>query len=186
MNSLGSLFEVCQQLPDKKNSIAAYEAERFKIQTPNGKLIADVGCKPILHMRQFQVFVFLVDSNLKCPFLQQKLTDFSGLFSSLMCRPRKNCLRSWLITSSIRRAIEDNYFSDTLRLHGDLSVSFFFPLLNKLFSLNFYRFLIANYILRLVELDFSSTYISFSCCIDIKKIIKSPNKQWPIVPHLIL
>lgn len=42
-------------MPDEKNIIAAYEAERFKLQTPNGKSVADVGCEPILHMRHFQV-----------------------------------------------------------------------------------------------------------------------------------
>ena len=26
------------------------------MKTPNGKLIADVGCEPILHMRHFQVY----------------------------------------------------------------------------------------------------------------------------------
>ncbi|KAF2293256.1 hypothetical protein GH714_040624 [Hevea brasiliensis] len=54
MNSLNSLIEVCQHLPDEKNAIVAYEAERFKVQTPSGRSIADVGCEPILHMRHFQ------------------------------------------------------------------------------------------------------------------------------------
>ncbi|KAF4350321.1 hypothetical protein F8388_010877 [Cannabis sativa] len=54
MNSLSSLFKVCNHLPDESNILASYEAERFKCQTPNGKEIADVGCEPILHMRQFQ------------------------------------------------------------------------------------------------------------------------------------
>ncbi|KAH7528387.1 quinolinate synthase, chloroplastic [Ziziphus jujuba] len=54
MNSLSSLLKVCQQLPDEKNELAKYKAERYKTQTPNGKSIADVGCEPILHMRQFQ------------------------------------------------------------------------------------------------------------------------------------
>lgn len=44
-------------MPDEKNIIAAYEAERFKLQTPNGKSVADVGCEPILHMRHFQVHI---------------------------------------------------------------------------------------------------------------------------------
>jgi quinolinate synthase len=56
MNSLSSLLKVCHQLPDKKDILMAYEAERFKLQTPNGKSVADVGCEPILHMRQFQVY----------------------------------------------------------------------------------------------------------------------------------
>lgn len=55
MNSLSSLLKVCHHLPDEKNKVAAYEAERFKMQTLNGKSIADVGCEPILHMRHFQV-----------------------------------------------------------------------------------------------------------------------------------
>ncbi|XP_040986863.1 quinolinate synthase, chloroplastic [Juglans microcarpa x Juglans regia] len=54
MNSLSSLLEVCYQLPDEKNVLIAYEAQRFKLQTPNGKSVADVGCEPILHMRHFQ------------------------------------------------------------------------------------------------------------------------------------
>ncbi|KDP31015.1 hypothetical protein JCGZ_11391 [Jatropha curcas] len=55
MNSLDSLLKVCEHLPDEKNVIAEYEAERFKLQTPSGKSIADVGCEPILHMRHFQM-----------------------------------------------------------------------------------------------------------------------------------
>ncbi|GAV65144.1 NadA domain-containing protein/SufE domain-containing protein [Cephalotus follicularis] len=54
MNSLTSLLNICHHLPDDKNILKAYEAERFKLQTPNGKSIADVGCEPILHMRHFQ------------------------------------------------------------------------------------------------------------------------------------
>ncbi|KAK4479372.1 hypothetical protein RD792_014884 [Penstemon davidsonii] len=54
MNSLSSLLKVCQSLPDEKDKLSAYEAGRFSLQTPNGKLIADVGCEPILHMRHFQ------------------------------------------------------------------------------------------------------------------------------------
>lgn len=55
MNSLNSLLKVCQNLPDVENVIGGFKAERFKRQTPQGKLIADVGCEPILHMRHFQV-----------------------------------------------------------------------------------------------------------------------------------
>jgi quinolinate synthase len=55
MNSLNSLLKVCHHLPGEKNKVAAYEAARFKLRTPNGKSIADVGCEPILHMRHFQV-----------------------------------------------------------------------------------------------------------------------------------
>ncbi|KAL6524540.1 hypothetical protein OROHE_016211 [Orobanche hederae] len=54
MNSLGSLLKVCRSLPHEKDNLSAYEAGRFSLQTPNGKLIADVGCEPILHMRHFQ------------------------------------------------------------------------------------------------------------------------------------
>ncbi|KAJ1413224.1 Quinolinate synthetase A [Sesbania bispinosa] len=54
MNSLSSLLEVCHHIPDEENALSAYKAERFKLQTPNGKSVADVGCEPILHMRNFQ------------------------------------------------------------------------------------------------------------------------------------
>ncbi|XP_027126515.1 quinolinate synthase, chloroplastic [Coffea arabica] len=54
MNSLDSLLKVCQNLPNNKSKLSAYEAGRFSMKTPNGKLIADVGCEPILHMRHFQ------------------------------------------------------------------------------------------------------------------------------------
>lgn len=55
MNSLSSLLKVCHNLPDVENVYGGFIAERFKKQTPQGKLIADVGCEPILHMRHFQV-----------------------------------------------------------------------------------------------------------------------------------
>jgi len=55
MNSLSSLLKVSHNLPDEENILSAYKAERFKLQTPNGKSVADVGCEPILHMRNFQV-----------------------------------------------------------------------------------------------------------------------------------
>ncbi|CAI9112788.1 OLC1v1013280C1 [Oldenlandia corymbosa var. corymbosa] len=54
MNSLNSLLKVCHSLPNNKSNLLAYEAGRFSLKTPNGKLIADVGCEPILHMRHFQ------------------------------------------------------------------------------------------------------------------------------------
>ncbi|GLT29097.1 hypothetical protein SLA2020_039830 [Shorea laevis] len=54
MNSLSSLLKVCHNLPDKKDVLRAYAAERFKSQTSQGKSIAEVGCEPILHMRHFQ------------------------------------------------------------------------------------------------------------------------------------
>ncbi|GFQ07353.1 quinolinate synthase chloroplastic [Phtheirospermum japonicum] len=54
MNSLGSLLQICRSLPHEKDNLSAYEAGRFSLLTPNGKLIADVGCEPILHMRHFQ------------------------------------------------------------------------------------------------------------------------------------
>ncbi|KAJ0105792.1 hypothetical protein Patl1_18150 [Pistacia atlantica] len=43
MNSLTSLLKICHQLPDENNNLKAYEAERFKLQTPLGKSIA--GCR---------------------------------------------------------------------------------------------------------------------------------------------
>lgn len=55
MNSLFSLLKVCHQLPDGEDVLSAYKAESFKLQTPKGKSVADVGCEPILHMRHFQV-----------------------------------------------------------------------------------------------------------------------------------
>lgn len=61
MNSLSSLLKVCHQLPEEKHSLLAYEAGRFNVQTRQGKLIADVGCEPILHMRHFQATKRLPD-----------------------------------------------------------------------------------------------------------------------------
>lgn len=55
MNSLGSLLKVCHQLPDEDNRLSVYQANRFNAKTPLGKLVAEVGCEPILHMRHFQV-----------------------------------------------------------------------------------------------------------------------------------
>ncbi|KAK3136493.1 hypothetical protein QOZ80_5BG0436540 [Eleusine coracana subsp. coracana] len=54
MNSLGSLLKVCHQLPDKGNRLSVYQASRFNVKTPLGKSVAEVGCEPILHMRNFQ------------------------------------------------------------------------------------------------------------------------------------
>ncbi|XP_073013991.1 quinolinate synthase, chloroplastic [Typha latifolia] len=54
MNSLNSLLRVCHQLPDEGHTLSAYEAGRFDATTPLGKSVAEVGCEPILHMRQFQ------------------------------------------------------------------------------------------------------------------------------------
>ncbi|KAI6675426.1 hypothetical protein NL676_003332 [Syzygium grande] len=54
MNTLTSLLNVCHNLPDDKNALATFRAERFKSRTPHGKAIAEVGCQPILHMRHFQ------------------------------------------------------------------------------------------------------------------------------------
>ena len=58
MNSLSSLMKVCQELPHNKTAISAYEAKRFKLHTVTGKSVADIGCEPILHMRDFQVCSF--------------------------------------------------------------------------------------------------------------------------------
>lgn len=57
MNSLSSLLKICHQLPDEEDALSHYKAEQFTLQTPNGKSVADVGCEPILHMRNFQVSV---------------------------------------------------------------------------------------------------------------------------------
>lgn len=57
MNSLESLLKVSHQLSDEKHSLSAYEAARFNVRTRQGKLIADVGCEPILNMRYFQVHI---------------------------------------------------------------------------------------------------------------------------------
>lgn len=54
MNSLTSLVKVCNGLPLGKEGLKSYEAGRFSLRTPKGKLIADVGCEPILHMRHYQ------------------------------------------------------------------------------------------------------------------------------------
>lgn len=54
MNSLESLLKVSHQLPDETQSLSAYEAARLNVRTRQGKLIADVGCEPILNMRHFQ------------------------------------------------------------------------------------------------------------------------------------
>ncbi|VFQ95612.1 unnamed protein product [Cuscuta campestris] len=62
MNSLSSLLKVSRDLPNDKDKLSAYEARRFSLRTPNGNLIADVGCEPILHMRHFQATTRLPDS----------------------------------------------------------------------------------------------------------------------------
>lgn len=54
MNSLSSLLKVCHHLPNDEGILSAYEAGRFDLKTPHGKSVADVGCEPILHMREFQ------------------------------------------------------------------------------------------------------------------------------------
>lgn len=54
MNSLTSLLKVCNNLPLGKDGLIRYEAGRFNLRTQKGKLIADVGCEPILHMRHYQ------------------------------------------------------------------------------------------------------------------------------------
>ncbi|KAF0889518.1 hypothetical protein E2562_025286 [Oryza meyeriana var. granulata] len=61
MNSFGSLLKVCHQLPDKDNRLTAYQASRFNAKTPQGNLVAEVGCEPILHMRHFQATKRLSD-----------------------------------------------------------------------------------------------------------------------------
>lgn len=54
MNSLNALLKVCENLPNDRHVLSAYEAGRFSSQTVNGRSVADVGCEPILHMRHFQ------------------------------------------------------------------------------------------------------------------------------------
>ncbi|XP_057534664.1 quinolinate synthase, chloroplastic [Amaranthus tricolor] len=54
MNSLSALLKVCENLPNDRHVLSAYEAGRFSSQTVNGRSVADVGCEPILHMRHFQ------------------------------------------------------------------------------------------------------------------------------------
>ncbi|KAK6924770.1 Quinolinate synthetase A [Dillenia turbinata] len=54
MNSLTALLKVCHHLPNERSVLTAYEARRMNLRTPQGKLIADAGCEPILHMRHFQ------------------------------------------------------------------------------------------------------------------------------------
>jgi len=61
MNSLGSLLNVCQQLPDEDNILSVYRASRLNAKTSHGKLVAEVGCEPILHMRHFQATKRLPD-----------------------------------------------------------------------------------------------------------------------------
>ena len=67
MNSHSSQLKVCHHLHDDEHTISEYKAERFELKTPNGKSIADVGCEPILHMRNFQVsfssFFFFLSVN---------------------------------------------------------------------------------------------------------------------------
>lgn len=89
MNSLSSLLKVCQQLPDETNSLATYEAERYKLQTPNGKSIADVGCEPILHMRQFQVIHLKTLNILKLNFVSVCFVFVDSAFGSLMQASKK-------------------------------------------------------------------------------------------------
>ncbi|XP_044984736.1 quinolinate synthase, chloroplastic-like isoform X2 [Hordeum vulgare subsp. vulgare] len=54
MNSLESLLKICQQLPGEDGSLSVYQASRLNAKTSLGKLVAEVGCEPILHMRHFQ------------------------------------------------------------------------------------------------------------------------------------
>lgn len=108
MNSLSSLLKVCQQLPDETNSLATYEAERYKLQTPNGKSIADVGCEPILHMRQFQVIhlktLNILELNLKFNFVSVCFVFVDSAFGSLMQASKK---------------LPEKLVYQILHLHGD-------------------------------------------------------------------
>lgn len=61
MNSLESLLKICQQLPGEDGSLSVYQASRLNAKTSLGKLVAEVGCEPILHMRHFQATKRLPD-----------------------------------------------------------------------------------------------------------------------------
>ena len=68
-------------MPEQKHDLLAYEAARLNLQTRHGKLIADVGCEPILHMRHFQVSLlektlFLYNRQAVFQFISSR---FSGL-----------------------------------------------------------------------------------------------------------
>ncbi|XP_068640112.1 quinolinate synthase, chloroplastic-like [Aristolochia californica] len=54
MNSLTSLLRVCRHFPDTQHALSDYEAGRFNTTTALGNQVAEMGCEPILHMRQFQ------------------------------------------------------------------------------------------------------------------------------------
>ncbi|KAG0492849.1 hypothetical protein HPP92_006247 [Vanilla planifolia] len=71
MNSLRALLQVCHHLPDKDNSLTAYQAKGFSSTTPLGRSVAEVGCEPILHMRHFQATGKLPDK------LIQQILDHS-------------------------------------------------------------------------------------------------------------
>ncbi|KAI9108901.1 hypothetical protein K1719_020206 [Acacia pycnantha] len=90
MNSLDSLLKVCHHLADKEDELSEYKAERFTLQTPNGKSVADVGCEPILHMRNFQATKKLseklvgqiLDLTLRCK--RHKLPPIAGHETSFL------------------------------------------------------------------------------------------------------
>ncbi|KAH9307496.1 hypothetical protein KI387_035407, partial [Taxus chinensis] len=55
MNSLDSLLKVCHLVDTSKAFLlSTYESQRFNTSMLSGHSIADLGCEPILHMRQFQ------------------------------------------------------------------------------------------------------------------------------------
>ncbi|KAK3006062.1 hypothetical protein RJ639_016294 [Escallonia herrerae] len=104
MNSLSSLLKVCHHLPNGKESLSAYEAGRFSLRTPNGKLVADVGCEPILHMRHYQVTVLDPRSSLSC-FMTEHFDLFDRESSISLpgnkktsreaCQPHPSSFRQW-------------------------------------------------------------------------------------------
>lgn len=110
MNSLNSLLKVCHHLPDKKHIIGAYEAERFKLQTPNGKSIADVGCEPILHMRQFQVS--LLEFSISHFIDRKHFGIYGSPYFDPIYRLQKYCRRSLSTRFSTLMAMEGQYCKD--------------------------------------------------------------------------
>eukprot|EP00252_Welwitschia_mirabilis_P001157 TRINITY_DN11080_c0_g1_i4.p1 TRINITY_DN11080_c0_g1~~TRINITY_DN11080_c0_g1_i4.p1 ORF type:complete len:286 (+),score=63.73 TRINITY_DN11080_c0_g1_i4:84-941(+) len=55
MNTLSSLLHLCRLVDTSQQSIlSAYQAQRFDTNMLTGCSIAELGCEPILHMREFQ------------------------------------------------------------------------------------------------------------------------------------
>lgn len=108
MNSLNSLLKVCHQLPDKENILSGYEAGRFDAQTPGGKLVADLGCEPILHMRNFQVCSLL----LAVSYIRYPKIKWNSLCFYYFYRRQENCQKSLFIRYSINLATGDHHLRE--------------------------------------------------------------------------